>query len=101
MMAHHCLTIRTRNEPVALERLLQVTRYRGFQLTGMAMQPESDCAALLVTLQISSEKPISLLTNQLNKLYDILQLELQSSQFASAPNLNAHLQGAQPHSLSA
>ncbi len=80
MMAQHCLTIRTRNEAVALERLLQVTRYRGFQLTHMEMHPASDCSAMLVTLQISSEKPISLLTNQLNKLYDILQLELQSAE---------------------
>ncbi len=80
MMAQHFLTIRTRNEAVALERLLQVTRYRGFQLTHMEMHPASDCSAMLVTLQISSEKPISLLTNQLNKLYDILQLELQSAE---------------------
>jgi len=80
MMAQHCLTIRTRNEPVVLERLLQVTRYRGFQLTGMEMHPASETSSLIVTLNICSEKPISLLTNQLNKLYDIQALELHSAQ---------------------
>ena len=68
MMAQHCLTIRTRNEPVVLERLLQVTRYRGFELTAMDMRPLAEFGSMLITLNISSDKPISLLTNQLNKL---------------------------------
>lgn len=80
MMAQHCLTIRTRNEPVVLERLLQVTRYRGFELTAMDMRPLAEFGSMLITLNISSDKPISLLTNQLNKLYDIQTLELQSAQ---------------------
>ena len=80
MMAQHCLTIRTRNEPVVLERLLQVTRYRGFELTAMDMRPVAEFGSMLITLNISSDKPISLLTNQLNKLYDIQTLELHSAQ---------------------
>lgn len=80
MMTQHCLTIRTRNEPVVLERLLQVTRYRGFELTAMDMRPLAEFGSMLITLNISSDKPISLLTNQLNKLYDIQTLELQSAQ---------------------
>ncbi|MDZ7901958.1 MAG: acetolactate synthase 2 small subunit [Rheinheimera sp.] len=80
MMAQHCLTIRTRNEPVVLERLLQVTRYRGFELTAMDMRPLAEFGSMLITLNISSDKPISLLTNQLNKLYDIQTLELHSAQ---------------------
>jgi len=80
MMAQHCLTIRTRNEPVVLERLLQVTRYRGFELTAMDMRPLAEFGSMLITLTISSDKPISLLTNQLNKLYDIQTLELHSAQ---------------------
>jgi acetolactate synthase II small subunit len=101
MMTQHCLTIRTRNEPVVLERLLQVTRYRGFQLTGMEMHPALESSSLIVTLHISSEKPISLLTNQLNKLYDIQALELHSAQANSSKLHGAPLQSAQPQSLSA
>ena len=80
MMAQHCLTIRTRNEPVVLERLLQVTRYRGFELTAMDMRPLAEFGSMLIPLNISSDKPISLLNNQLNKLYDIQTLELHSAQ---------------------
>jgi acetolactate synthase II small subunit len=89
MMAQHCLTIRTRNEPVVLERLLQVTRYRGFELTAMDMRPLAEFGSMLITLNISSDKPISLLTNQLNKLYDIQTLELHSAQIHSAQSLSA------------
>jgi acetolactate synthase II small subunit len=74
----HTLTIQTGLEVVALERLLQVTRYRGFQLCGMEMKPLADMSGLLVTLNILSDKPISLLTAQLNKLYDVQQLELHA-----------------------
>lgn len=89
MMTQHCLTIRTRNEPVVLERLLQVTRYRGFELTAMDMRPLAEFGSMLITLNISSDKPISLLTNQLNKLYDIQTLELHSAQIHSAQSLSA------------
>jgi acetolactate synthase II small subunit len=46
----------------------------------------ADNSGLLVTLNIQSDKPISLLTAQLNKLYDVQQLELHD-----ATTLNAAL----------
>ena len=84
MSTQHTLTIQTGLEVVALERLLQVTRYRGFQLCGMDMKPLADNSGLLVTLNIQSDKPISLLTAQLNKLYDVQQLELQDASAVNA-----------------
>ncbi len=78
-MSNHVLTIQTKNQPVVLERLLQVTRYRGFEVAGMEMKPMADFSGLLVTLSIVSDKPISLLTNQLNKLYDIEYLDCVES----------------------
>ena len=78
MSTQHILTIQTGFEVVAIERLLQVTRYRGFQLCGMEMKPMTDNSGLLVTLNILSDKPISLLTAQLNKLYDVQHLELHA-----------------------
>jgi acetolactate synthase II small subunit len=77
---NHVLTIQTKNQPVVLERLLQVTRYRGFEVAGMEMKPMADFSGLLVTLSIVSDKPISLLTNQLNKLYDIDYLDCVESE---------------------
>ncbi|WP_231916785.1 acetolactate synthase 2 small subunit [Rheinheimera sp. SA_1] len=78
MSTQHTLTIQTGLEVVAVERLLQVTRYRGFQLCGLEMKPMADNNGLLVTLNILSDKPISLLTAQLNKLYDVQHLELHA-----------------------
>lgn len=83
-MSSHVLTIQTKNQPVVLERLLQVTRYRGFEVAGMEMKPMADFSGLLVTLSIVSDKPISLLTNQLNKLYDIEFLDCVESQQTQA-----------------
>lgn len=79
MPTQHTLTIQTGAEVVAIERLLQVTRYRGFQLAGMEMKPLADMSGLLVTLNILTDKPISLLTAQLNKLYDVQHLELHAA----------------------
>ena len=81
---NHVLTIQTKNQPVVLERLLQVTRYRGFVVAGMDMKPMADFSGLLVTLSIVSDKPISLLTNQLNKLYDIEYLDCVESELTQA-----------------
>ena len=81
---NHVLTIQTKNQPVVLERLLQVTRYRGFEVAGMEMKPLADFSGLLVTLSIVSDKPISLLTNQLNKLYDIEYLDCVESERTQA-----------------
>jgi acetolactate synthase II small subunit len=81
---NHVLTIQTKNQPVVLERLLQVTRYRGFEVAGMEMKPLADFSGLLVTLSIVSDKPISLLTNQLNKLYDIDYLDCVESEQTQA-----------------
>ncbi len=81
---NHLLTIQTKNQPVVLERLLQVTRYRGFEVAGMEMKPMADFSGLLVTLSIVSDKPISLLTNQLNKLYDIEYLDCVESELTQA-----------------
>ncbi|MDP4535947.1 acetolactate synthase 2 small subunit [Alkalimonas collagenimarina] len=75
---NHVLTIQTRNQAVVLERLLQVTRYRGFQLAGLEMKPLAEHAGLLIILSVVTDKPIHLLTNQLNKLVDVEQLELAS-----------------------
>ena len=78
----HTLNITTRNEASVVERLLQVTRYRGYQLAGLAMTPLPDRAGLQITLTVQSDKPITLLTSQLVKLYDVQQLELASADVA-------------------
>lgn len=80
---NHVLTIQTRNQAVVLERLLQVTRYRGFQLAGLEMKPMAAQKGLEIKLSVDTEQPIHLLTNQLNKLVDVQQLELTSDTVAA------------------
>jgi len=75
-MPMQTMTIHINNEAVAVERLLQVTRYRGFTLAGLELKPLADVSGLLITLSVVSDKPISLLVNQLMKLYDVRDLEL-------------------------
>jgi acetolactate synthase II small subunit len=80
---NHTLTITTNNEASVVERLLQVTRYRGYQLAGLQLEPLTDCAGLSVTLTVNSDKPIHLLTSQLHKLYDVRDLQLVSADIAA------------------
>jgi len=64
------------NQPAALERVLQVVRYRQFQLNSLAMEPEGQ-DKLTVKLKVSSQHPVNILTSQLNKLYDLARLNIQ------------------------
>lgn len=79
---NHVLNITANNSPAVVERLLQVTRYRGYQLTGLEMKPRPDARSVAITLTVSGDKPIHLLTSQLHKLYDVVQLELAGSELA-------------------
>lgn len=78
----HTLNITATNTPAVIERLLQVTRYRGYQLLGLEFNAKANSSGLEITLTVSSEKPIQLLTSQLNKLHDIQQLNLASANLA-------------------
>ena len=79
---NHVLNITANNTPAVVERLLQVTRYRGYELAGLQLAPRADSRSLNITLTVSGDKPIHLLTSQLHKLYDIQQLELASAELA-------------------
>ncbi|WNO59513.1 acetolactate synthase 2 small subunit [Rheinheimera sp. MMS21-TC3] len=78
----HTLNITATNTPAVIERLLQVTRYRGYQLLGLEFNTQANSSGLEITLTVSSDKPIQLLTSQLNKLHDIKQLDLASANLA-------------------
>lgn len=75
----HVLSITASNTPTVIERLLQVTRYRGYQLLGLEFNAAANSSGLEITLTVCSDKPIQLLTNQLNKLHDVQQLNLAAA----------------------
>lgn len=71
------IELELKNQPAALERVLQVTRYRQFDVENMQMQ-QLEHNKLAISLQVSSHHSINILTSQLNKLYDLTQLKVNT-----------------------
>ncbi|WP_028116533.1 acetolactate synthase 2 small subunit [Ferrimonas senticii] len=85
-MSDHTLYIEMNPSSDVMERVLRVTRHRGFTVANMQMQADTQSQQLLVTVR--SQRPISQLTRQLDKLIDVyschLQLEQQQTESSSA-----------------
>ncbi len=67
------------DKQVVLERILQVTRYRGFLINGMNAEVNTGNNVATITMTVSSERPISLLVDQINKLIDIKGVKVDNS----------------------
>ncbi|MCK8130393.1 acetolactate synthase 2 small subunit [Pseudoalteromonas sp. 2CM39R] len=72
----HTLTIALKNQSVAVERFLRVARHRGFDLTTMNLEMADE--AFHITMTVDSDKPIYLLTSQLNKLVDVKHVNVEN-----------------------
>ena len=73
------LIIMADDRQVVLERILQVTRYRGFLINGMNAEVNTGNNVATITMSVSSERPISLLIDQINKLIDIKGVTVDNS----------------------
>lgn len=73
------LIIMADDKQVVLERILQVTRYRGFLINGMNAKVNTGNNVATITMTVSSERPISLLVDQINKLIDIKDVKVDNS----------------------
>ena len=69
----HSLKLEVNNRPAILERVLQVVRYRGYELISLQVIPDG-MDMLTVMITIDGLQPVCKLTNQLNKLYDLNNL---------------------------
>jgi acetolactate synthase II small subunit len=78
-MNNYKLIIMTDDKQVVLERILQVTRYRGFLINGMTASVNNANNIATIELLVSSDRPISLLIDQINKLVDIKGVEVDNS----------------------
>ncbi|WP_432454872.1 MULTISPECIES: acetolactate synthase 2 small subunit [unclassified Agarivorans] len=78
----HALTIETRNQADVLERVLRVTRHRGFLVQSMNI--ELNAKIYSIELTVSSERPVAQLYNQLIKLFDVEQVTIQQLQVMPA-----------------
>ncbi|TKB51036.1 acetolactate synthase 2 small subunit [Ferrimonas sediminicola] len=77
-MSQHTLYIEMNPAPEVLERVLRVTRHRGFTVCHMHMSSMDRKANIAVT--VDSDRPIEHLTRQLDKLYDVKNCRLEISQ---------------------
>jgi len=79
------------DKQVVLERILQVTRYRGFLINGMTAKVNTGNNVGTIELLVSSDRPISLLTDQINKLVDIksVKVDNNASQLSKAKKCSA------------
>ena len=77
-MNHYQLIISVDDKQVVLERILQVTRYRGFLINGMNAVVNTGTQIGTIKLQVSSERPIELLVDQINKLIDIKDVKVDN-----------------------
>jgi len=82
----HRLSIRANNQSTLLERLLQVTRYRGYQVLELQVEHQAQADELAINLQVGkpahlaadSINGIQHLYHQLNKLFDVKHVNLAS-----------------------
>ena len=79
------------DKQVVLERILQVTRYRGFLIDGITAKVNTGNNIATIELLVSSDRPISLLTDQINKLVDIksVTVDNNASQLSKAKKYSA------------
>lgn len=75
-MNNYQLTISVDDKQVVLERILQVTRYRGFLINGMNAKVNTGTNIGTIELMVRSERPIELLVDQINKLIDIKEVKV-------------------------
>lgn len=87
----HTLELELHQRPEVLERVLRVTRHRGFKVTMMNMRSGQNNHSHL-DLEVDSERAIELLSNQLTKLVDVTQCKVLSEEAQMSQS------GAQAHS---
>jgi len=73
---NYTLIIMTDDKQVVLERILQVTRYRGFLIDGITASVNNANNIATIELLVSSDRPITLLVDQINKLVDIKSVKV-------------------------
>ena len=71
---NYSITIKANNSPELLERLLRVTRHRGFAVENIRGEAIEDDKLFHLTLTVSSERPIPLLSKQLEKLFGVIEV---------------------------
>ncbi len=87
-MQRYLLDIKADDKPVLLERVLRVTRHRGFVIKQVAATQNHASKIASVEIIVDSDRPITTLTNQIEKLWDVRTVEVTAIRNDELPNNN-------------
>ncbi|EOW9155397.1 acetolactate synthase 2 small subunit [Vibrio cholerae] len=87
-MQRYLLDIKADDKPVLLERVLRVTRHRGFVIKQVAATQNHESKIASVEIIVDSDRPITPLTNQIEKLWDVRTVEVTAIRNDELPNNN-------------
>ncbi len=77
----HVLTINIKNIAGSLERVIRTVRHRGFEMVSLNVILNGDGKSASMSLSVRSERHLSTLTRQLEKLFDVLYLKCEAEHF--------------------
>ncbi|EJL6366620.1 acetolactate synthase 2 small subunit [Vibrio cholerae] len=87
-MQRYLLDIKADDKLVLLERVLRVTRHRGFVIKQVAATQNHESKIASVEIIVDSDRPITTLTNQIEKLWDVRTVEVTAIRNDELPNNN-------------
>lgn len=86
-MDRYLVTIEANDKPVLVERILRVVRHRGFTIKQILATQNQESRVARIEIVVDSDRPITLITNQIEKLWDVTHVEtshLKSDELLSA-----------------
>ncbi|CAH0524264.1 acetolactate synthase 2 small subunit [Vibrio hippocampi] len=93
-MQRYLLDIKADDKPVLLERVLRVIRHRGFIIKQVAATQNHESKVASVEIIVDSDRPITTLINQIEKLWDIRTVEVTELKGNELTNHNLQEQSA-------
>ena len=87
-MQRYLLDIKADDKPVLLERVLRVVRHRGFVIRQVAATQNHESKVASVEIIVDSDRPISMLVSQIEKLWDIRSVDVTEIETNELPNNN-------------
>ncbi len=87
-MDRYLLDIKADDKPVLLERVLRVIRHRGFLIKQVAATQNHESKVASVEIIVDSDRPISFLISQIEKLWDVRKVEVLKIRNDELPNHN-------------
>ena len=88
-MKRYLIDIKADDKPVLLERVLRVVRHRGFIVKQVAGTQNHESKIASVEIIVDSDRPISFLTNQIEKLWDVKSVNVTEIATDELPNNNS------------